>query len=530
MKKTILFFIISFAVAFGCYCAVSFHCSPSQILHLNIAGEPESLDPRKCSSHNAGFLATMLFEGLLQSPLEVDEVRWGVAEGVDISPDCMRYTFHLKEAFWSDGAPLTAHDFEYSWKSTLDPHFPSTDSHLLYPIKNAEAAKKGVLTIADVGVVALDDRTLVVEMERPLAFFLKMVCAIPFSPVPRHIVEGNPQWANEASIVGNGPFKMGAWRHAQEVIVVKNDHYHRADLVKCDAIHVSMLDNEGAALHLFDRGELDLVGGDVLALPVDAIETLKKEKELLKAPYRATKHCAFNTDAYPFHNLNIRRAFALAVNRSLLADEAMYCRDEVALNMIPKMFRGGRNLSYFEDGDVALARVYFQRGLEELHIDSESLEIALRYDQSQINATLAQALQQQWYEAFGVMVNLIGSEPRVHAVAMRGHQFQIGLTQWTLYYEDPLNILERYRSKDLLKNYLQWENEKFAALLDIYTAESSAERREEIVDQMEAIFMSEMPVIPLFHYSRPYLVSERLSGLQVTPLGSFFFTETFLTN
>jgi oligopeptide transport system substrate-binding protein len=498
-----------------------------QVLHLNIAGEPDSLDPRLSNNINASLVLSLLYQGLTE--IEQDgSTSFALAHSVDISQDRKTYEFHLKKTKWSDGRELTAHDFEFSWKSSLDPKIPAPCANLLYPIKNAEAAKRGDISIDKVGVKAQDKYTLVVELEQPLSFFLDLCAAPIFYPIPKHQVKKNPKWGADHKLAVNGPYQLVSWAHDDEIIVKKNPHYWNAPSAKIDQIHVSMIDNASTALQLFQSGKLDWIGGDYSPLPLDILPELQKNGLIQKAPYGGTRYCAFNLHVFPFNNINLRKAFSIAINRQELIDHITYCDNEVATNMIASVFKKNQRISLFPDGDKMLARSYLEKGLQELNMRPEDLKITFKYENSEIASRLAQTMQQQWKEVLGITVNLEAGEIKSLVDSLRRHNFQIGLIYWMLHYNSAMDIMDRYRTKDLLKNYPGWENQRYTQLIDDYFMEPDENRRQELLLEAEQIFISDMPVIPLFHFSSPYLCRPSLKGIQSNPIGDITFNQAYL--
>lgn len=506
---------------------VSCSAKSERVLHLNIAGEPDTLDPRTSNNINASLVINTLFQGLTEVNAD-GTVSYALTDFLAVSEDRKTYTFELKKTKWSDGNDLTAGDFEYAWKSCLDPKKPVPCANILYPIKNAEAAKKGTVSLDAVGVKAKDRYTLVVELEQPVPFFLELVAAAIFFPVPKHQVENDPLWGSHADLVVNGPFKVVQWNHNDQITIEKNPRYWDADSVRIDRMNIAMVTHEPTALQMFKNQKLDFVGGDYSPLPLDAIPDLKKEGDLQKAAYGGTRYCALNVNEFPFNNINIRKAFSIAVNRQELIDNITYCDDEPATGMISSVFKNHQKTSLFPDGDAALARQYLEKGLEELQVRPEDLNITLKYENSEITNRMAQTMQQQWRDVLGVEVALDAGELKTFVDSLRRRSFQMGLIYWMLHYNSPMDIMDRYRSKELLKNYPGWENRQYTQLLDDYFTESDVVKQGEILNQAEAIFISDMPVIPLFHFSRPFLCNPSLKGLEVNQIGDVFFSKAYL--
>ena len=217
MRRTLIYTIILAAFGFGCQSPSkkSQLDQPSQVIRISIGDEPQTLDPR--SYLNCATILRMLFEGLTRVNSQ-EKAELALADSVEISIDLKTYTFHLRSSVWSNGDPLTASDFIYAWKKTLSPNFPSDTAFQLYVIKNAKAAKEGKASLDAVGIKAVDEHTLMVELENPTPYFLELAAFPAFFPVNRTLDEKNPSWAQNAStFVGNGPFQLSEWEHTDRM-------------------------------------------------------------------------------------------------------------------------------------------------------------------------------------------------------------------------------------------------------------------------------------------------------------------------
>lgn len=509
-------------------CTAFLTAGSPQTLRLNISGEPDSLDPRTSNNINADFILRMLFQGLTQVQ-EDGKVSYMLADKIVKSEDGKTYTFHLKKTKWSDGTELTADDFVYTWKSVLDPKTMSPCANLLYPIKNAEKAARKEISLDLVGLKAPDPYTFVVELEKPVPFFLDLIAATVFLPVPKHDVEKNGKWGMTQKIVANGPFKLTSWDHGHSITIEKNLHYWDANSVKIDRMDISMIENEMTALRLFEQGKLDWIGGDVSPLPLDAIPDLKKKHQMHFMAYGGTRYCALNLHTFPFNNLALRKAFGIATNRKALIDYIAFSQDEIATNVMASVFRNKKQSSLFPDGDKKLAQSYLQTALKELKMKPEDLKITLKYENSEICHQLAQVLQQQWQDTLGINVALEGTELKTLVGNLRKRDFQMGLIYWMVHYNSPMDIFDRYRSEELMKNYPGWGNKEYTQVLDLFFSEPSEAKRDELLTKAEKLFIDEMPAIPLFHFTSPYLANPALKSLQVTPIGDVYFTNAYLT-
>lgn len=498
----------------------------TQNLRINLRKEPISLDPRKGNDMVASQIHYMLFEGLLRLNPDMT-LAPAQAESYEVSPDSKFYTFHLRSTFWSDGTKVTAYDFEYAWKSILDPHFPSPDAYLLYSIKNAKLAKQGEISLDEVCIHAKDEKTLTIELEAPTPYFLQIVASSLLLPVCAEMEKRDRHWANRPkSILSNGPFKLKEWKFNQEMIFEKNTLYHEAKNVKLDRIFIDIIENEMAVLHMYARGHFDLVGKPLSFFPAALLDDVESREMLTLFPVANTKFLAFNVSSSPFCNGNIRRAFAYAINRKSIVKHITRLNEKEALNIIPPVLLS-EDSSYFSDGDSEKAQKYLEQGLKELQIESLG-RLTFMYVASEINHTLAQELQQMWSKALGMSVDLNPVEFKIlHERSTKG-DFSIGMFAWVAEYGDAMNILERFTDKNNHRNYPKWENSSYNQLLKEALQTTSAFQYLEKIKEAERLLTHEMPITCLFHENYAFLVRPHVKGVAVSPTGHIYFDKIWL--
>ncbi len=240
----------------------------SKFLEISFFRELASLDP--CFAHNypGSIVVKMTYEGLMRRGFNGELVP-GVAESYEVSPDHKTYTFHLRPSKWSNGDKVTAHDFEYSWKRIINPALPTTGTLNFYPIKNVEAIVKNEKKLEEVGIRAIDENTLVVELEHPAPYFLESTACASYAPMHQM-----------AARVSNGPFMVQEWREGQSLTLLKNPNYWDEEKVRLPGIHVQMIVDSMTNLLLYKKGNLDWVGKPLSGIPFEAIPTMRKEKKL----------------------------------------------------------------------------------------------------------------------------------------------------------------------------------------------------------------------------------------------------------
>jgi oligopeptide transport system substrate-binding protein len=492
--------------------------SGPKVLKLNLHSEPPTADPGLAEDSTSGAITRATFDGLTRLGAD-GKYHESVAEKIDVSEDGLTYTFHLRDSKWSNGDPVTAHDFEYAWKRVLDPKTAANYAYQLYYLKNAEKYNKGEIKDASqVGVKALDDKTLQVTLENPTPYFLELTAFYTYFPVNKKVVESNPNWATEAKThVGNGPFKMESWEHKSKLVLVKNENYWDKDAVKLDRIEFSMVEDENTELSMFDNGELDWAGAPLSQLPTDAIPALKDSGKLITEPIAGTYWYKFNTEKPPFNNVKIRKAFAYAINRQAIIDNVTQTNQQPAMGAVPPSMALKPD-GYFKDNDVETAKKLLAEGMKELGI-SKLPPITLSYNTSEAHKKIAEAIQDQWKKALGVEVKLENKEWKVYIEDLHQGKFQIGRMGWLGDFNDPINFLELFKDKDGGNNDTRWENPKFKELLNKSALEKDPEKRKAILAEAEAIFMDEMPVAPIYFYTQSYVKKDNVKGVILGALG-----------
>ncbi len=523
MRKTLAAGVLGVFMVISA-CTSSEQQTKTRCLRLNIKEEPTSLDPRRGRNMTGpSHLQAMLFEGLMR--IEPDgKLACAQARSYEISEDGKTYTFHLGNTFWSDGTPVTAFDFEKTWKNILDPLFPALDSHLLYNIRNAEAAKKGELPLEQVGIKAKDAKTLQIELGQPTPHFIYITASSSLFPINQSQEKQSANWHVNANqhFTSNGPFKLTKWKHHNLLIFEKNHKYRLADQVNLDSIHVSMINNEPATLHMFESGKLDIIGLPISPLPIDSYPRLIENKQLKVFESPGTMVCMFNTKQFPFYNTNMRKAFSYAINRQLLIDNVTQLEEKPAYGLIPPVIRQGKHNAYFEDGNAELARTYFQQGLNELGITADALKDKVSFcywTHDHACPTLPQAMQQQWMEVLGVDVELEGLEYKTLHERGRNEHFSMGYFVFLSMYYDPIELLDRFKHPTNPRNYGRWENGTFIDLMNQAATSSSYEEHSILLEQAEQIMMEDMPFAPVFHWNYALLVQPHVQGFSVTPQG-----------
>ncbi|MHA6260490.1 ABC transporter substrate-binding protein [Sporosarcina sp. CAU 1771] len=494
--------------------------SSDQTLNVNIRTEPPSLHPGLATDTTSGAVLNQTFEGLMRVNQE-GVIEEAMAESAEMSEDGMTYTFKIREnATWSNGDPVTAKDFEFAWKWVLDPANVETDyAYQLYMIKGAQAAKEEGGSADDIGITVEDDKTLIVELAQPTAYFLELTAFYTFFPVHHELGSANPGWAQDVSdnYVTNGPFLMKEWKHKDKVVLEKNPGYWDADTVQLETINMFMVEDENTAKQMYDNGDIDWLGSPTDSIPLAAIPAYKKDGILNISTLAGVYYYAFNVEEAPFNNLNIRKAFASAINRQGIVDNITQAEQLPAMALVPPSIFEENATGYFKDNDVEGAKELLAKGLEELGLDKLP-PVKLSYNTSEAHGSIAQAVQDMWKENLGVDVELHNEEWGVYLDSMGSGDFQVGRMGWLADFNDAINFLEIFETVGG-NNYTNWEDAEYQDLLKKSRAETDPAAREQLLRDAEAIFMEALPIAPVYNYTNVWTNKEYVKNIEVSPLG-----------
>ncbi len=487
------------------------------ILHFGNGSEPQGIDPHVTTGIPEYHIQAALFEGLVSKNPYTLEPEPGVAESWTVSEDGRIYRFQLREdARWSDGQPLTAEDFRWSWWRILHPTTGAPYNYMLFPILNAEAFAAGQLTDFDqVGVRVLDERTLEVELAYPTPYFLQLLDHHSLFPVPRHVIEAlgsatdqtNP-WTRLEHFVGNGPFRLTSWNLNQSLTVEKNDLYWDAEQVRLNAIVFYPTENSTTEERMFRSGQLHRTEG----IPVDRIPVYQAESSpaLLLSPYLGTYFYNLNVTREPLDKVQVRRALNLAIDRQLLIDSALNGVQEPAYTVTPPGTLGYQPPKIF-DFDPALARELLAEAGYPNGQGFPVLEIL--YNTLAGHQRIAEVIQQMWKTHLNIDVTLVNQEWRVYLDTMAQLDYDIARASWIGDYVDPNNFLDLWITNGG-NNRVGWSDPVYDQLIlrDAPAAATQAERFA-IFYEAETRLMEAMPIIPLYTYVRSHLLDPRVKGM-----------------
>lgn len=491
--------------------------------------EPERLDPTMNDYATGSFALQSLFRGLYKFA-EDGTIVPALAEGHAVSEDGTVYTFTLKEGLkWSDGSPLTAHDFEYAWKRVLDPQFASETAYVLYNVvKNGrECFVDGTVAVDDLPIRAVDDTTLEVELYAPTPYFISMTAASVFMPVKKDVIDAHGQdWEwNAEAYVCSGPFRIRELKRDERFIFEKNPNYYNADEVQIDVLEYVFLSASETALLAFENGDVDIA----VSVNADAMNKYKGTDTLMQTPRIGFRWYEFRCDKEPFNDPRVRKALGMALDREVLTNAVMQTYETPLLGFIPEAFpdivdpskswREVHGNAFEEDVDAAKALL-----AEAGYPDGEGFP-SFRLIQVP-DATLervAQAMAQMWKQNLGIDAEIVTVESGIYWADDTGTRksgdFEVCYMGYTGDFLDPYSILSTFYSRDPSNIVLQWNHAPFDDLMEELATGISGEAREAVLAEAEMIMADEMPVIPIYNYVANALVSDRIGGFTRNYIG-----------
>ena len=498
---------ISFISAILIGCGSSGPDDNKKILRITVGAEPEDVDPHVVTGVPEHHIIASLTEGLVaEDPVDLHPVP-GVAEKWDISEDGKVYTFHFREnAKWSNGDPVTANDFSQSYKRILTPALASKYAYMLFVMEGAEAYSTGKLKdFSKVGVKALDDRTLQITLNAPTPYFLSLLNHYTWFPVHIDTVEKNggmtkrgSGWTKPENFVGNGAFTLKSWQLGRKLVVEKSQTYWDAATTKLEEIHFFAIETETTQENTFRAGQLH----NIYNLHIDKIATYKKQypNELRIKPHLACYFYRFNVTKKPCDDVRVRKALAMAIDRDLIVQNVTKGEQMVADFFTPPGVAGytarARIGGNVEEARRLLAEAGFPNGE-----DFPSLE--LLYNTTEGHRIIAEAIQQMWKKNLNIDIKLENQEWKVYLDRQREMDYQVSRAGWTGDYPDPNTFLDMWTSWSQ-QNQTGWFDPKYDELIRKAAVTKNPDARLEVFQEAEEILMDQLPIIPIYIYTRVY--------------------------
>ena len=500
-----------------------------QKISLPFSVEIHSLDPRKITEHSHSQISNMLYEGLMSHD-ELGGLSLGLAESFSINKEQTEYTFILRDACWSNGMPITAYDVEYSWKGVLSHHLFSGNTTLMYFLKNAKKHMQGECKISEIGVKALNEKTLLVILENPTPFFLELLTVSIFKPVPNLIDERRKGWDTSFSqeILTSGPFRIKHYQRGMGLTLEKNPNYWDQEVVSLNEIELVHISDTQTQALLFKNKELDWYGQPIGAFDGDAYANIGQPEPVHHRPVYAVVWLQVNTENPILSNKNIRKALSYAINRQEIVNHVVKKRVVECNTFLPNTHGDEIEPLIVTEED---ARQALEQGLTELGLTKNELPpIELTYVQLGANQKVAEVIQNQVRETLGIQISLMNREWKIFLDAVARGSFQLAEIAWFSSYPDPSYFLYMFQDKGAKNNYSRWENKRYTELTHMLTKEWRNEKRAIIIAELNQIATEEFPVIPLFTTTYSYAMNPRLTNVVISEMGIADFKYAKLVN
>ncbi len=485
------------------------------ILLVGNVNEPKSLDPQVCTGVIEANLTRALFETLITSDAVSDSATPpGAALSVTPNATATVWTIKLRpDGKWSDGTPVTAHDYAFSYERILSPNFGAKYSDMLYFMKGAKEFNHGETTdFSTVGIEVLDDDTFRLTLRGPTPYFGQILKHYTWCAVPSHVVRkfgtmdqiGNP-WSKGANLVGNGPFRLKSWRRNDHIEVERNPYYWDAANVTLNGIRFLPITNLYTEARMFRDGQLHTTYG----APPEMVDLMKREhpEEVREEPYLGTSFFRFNVTRKPMDDIRVRQAICFAVDRAAICS-TVFRGFRPAYAMTPPMggYQPPMGQKYDpEKGRRLLAEAGYPQGK-----GFPRLKVLLA-SRGEGGATLTQAVQAMLRENLGVDIEIETKEWTAYLDAQQKLEFDISYAGWVGDYLDPLTFLEMWMPNNG-NNNTGWSNPQFVDLLGQSFSEADGSKRFAQLQQAEAIFVNESPVLLIAWQARNYLQHPSVQG------------------
>lgn len=497
-----------------------------------VNNESAKYDPGTTAETFAAPIIGNTFEGLVRFDKDGNIVP-ALAESWEVSEDGLTYTFHLRDAKWSDGKPVTAGDFDYAWKRVLDPKTGAMNSAMLFSIVGAEEAFNATADVSGIAISAPDDKTLTFTLKARVPYMMQLLTYTTFFPVRKDVVEADPEgWTrNPATFIGTGPFRVTQFNAGESVVFEKNPEYYDADAVSLDKLTFRLIPDPATALAAMEAGDVD----GIEAVPAPEIPRLSVESDaFMVVPALGTTYAFFNPHQAPLDNLDVRKALSMAIDRSEIVEFVLQSADIPALGVVPpgmivngEEFTDGRdNFGLSETADVegaqaALAAAGYPDG------KGFPDTVFMTYSSPAIEKLL-EAMQQMWKKNLNIDVKIQASEWQVYYPEVQKVEYQIAQMGWGADYPHPMTFLDNFVTGSP-NNLNNWSNADYDAA--IAAAKATGDEAESLADmrKAEAILMNDHVILPQYHRNNYMMMSPKVTGFWRSTLNVPYFRDAKIT-
>ncbi|PKQ78062.1 ABC transporter substrate-binding protein [Aeromonas sobria] len=490
--------------------------------------EPATLDPHKTEGTVESNILRDLFEGLVASGPK-GEILPAVAESWE-TKDNKHFVFHLrKDAKWSNGDPVTAHDFEFAFKRAVDPKTASPYSwYLEIPtILNASEIITGKKPSDTLGVKAVDDHTFEVQLEKAIPYFVSMLSHTTTYPVPKKVIEKfGDKWTQPENMVSNGAYALKSWVVNERVEVERNKHYWNDGKTVINNVVYLPIQSTNADLSRYLAGEVDIT----YQMPIERFKQMKKEKpdELKVTGYVGTYYYTFNTKKKPYDDARVRTALTYAIDRNVIADKVMGQGQTPAYALVPD----------FVDGFKPVAPEWSKLSQAELDAKAKALladagygpgnplKFELLYNTDDNHKKVAVAVASMW-KKLGVQVSLVNQEWKTYLDTLKQGQFDVARRGWIADYNEASSMLDLMQTTHG-NNDGKYSNPEFDKLMDSSRDQVDVAARNKLYVQAEDILAKDMPIAPIYQYVTARMVKPFVGGYPANPLDNLYSKDMYI--
>ncbi|MBQ6314065.1 MAG: peptide ABC transporter substrate-binding protein [Mogibacterium sp.] len=518
-----------------------------------IASEPETIDPGLISSVDGSTYVNHMFENLMKyvptdedadesGNVKMTKVDLGQAESYDVSEDGLTYTFKIRsDAVWSDGEPVKAQDWVYSWQRLVNPETASDYGYFLDGIVvNAAEIQAGEKKPEELGVKAVDDSTLEVTLCQDTPYFIEMCAFASLMPLREDVVEGNDDWATPEKIVVNGPYILSEWTHDSVIKMVPNEKYYDAANLGPSEIDWYLSADETAILSAYQSGEWAFIE----SFPTDMISSLQDSGDCFIDPYVGTYFLYLNCDK--IKDWRVRAAMVLSMDRDNIVENVTQGGQTPATGFVASgiLDSTGADFAFgsselgaiyawlseqYPDYDLSsyddkcdLAKKLYQEAVDEGKWDPDTT-VEYNFNTDESHKAIAEACGQDWKNVLGMKITLANQEWNTYTNGLGEHKFGCARLGWIADYNDPITYLELMVTGNSY-NYGLYSNEKFdQAIKDAKSMAAGTERDKALYTAEETLFgEGGFPVAPVYYYTNMYC-NKTIKNIGYTSMGYYFF-------
>lgn len=496
------------------------------VVKYEISDDPQQMDPSLNTYSRSSIVLQNLFTGLYKLGPDGESYVPGCAESCDVSEDGMTYTFTLKEGLkWSDGSPLTAHDFEYAWKRVLNPEVGAGAASDFWVLKNGKEYNEGTCTADEVGVTAVDDRTLVAQTSHYAPWFMSLTATTSFFPVKKDVVEadGDAWTKNVETYISNGPFMLTEYSSLDKIVMTKNPNYYDTQSIQIDQVIYYIIADPTAVLVAYDNNELN-VADDI---DINAKNEYGQTDQYITSERIGIQYWDFNCQLPEFSDPRVRQAFSYAIDRKAVLTAVGYTSENPAYGFIPDSqpslttddsYRAVAGPMFTEDVEKAqelMAEAGYENGA-----GFPVVEIVCQNSDTQ--KLMAQILGEMWKTNLGIEYTITTYESSTYWGELANGNFSVGRNGYTCDYIDPSANLKIWVSGSNCSEN-GWDDTVFDDMVEASSQITDPAAREQALIEAEAYICAQMPGMPMYTMTDDYLVKSNLKGVVKNKIGHIYF-------